>query len=73
MIFFSIHTHVRLFLPVLKVELILKQINYKTVPYKAVMKFCAMPFILPVSKALCKGHHRGCDTITTRNQEARFD
>lgn len=60
------------FLPVLKVELILKQINEKTVNYKAAVKRCALPFVTPVSEAVCKGHHRWrCDTFTTRPPKSR--
>lgn len=47
-----------IFLPVLKVELILKQIHEKTVNYKAVIKCSALPFVTRVSEAVCKGHHR---------------
>lgn len=55
------------FLPVLEVELMPKQINEKTVNREAVIKCCALPFVTPVSKAVCKGHHCWrCDMFTAR-------
>ncbi len=55
------------FLPVLEAESILRQINEKTVNYKAVIKCFALPFVTPANEAVYEGHHGWrCDMFTAR-------
>lgn len=59
-------------LPILKAELMLKQIHEKTMNCKAALKCCALPFVSPTGKAVCKGHHCWrCDMFTTRTLQRR--